>query len=380
MSASTGGRRGIYMIRGRDGITAALGTMLHERREDRFCVVLHVSHAFPFDDPPHDVILVSGGLTADGVRIDEPGPPRPGSTTWWPVADVERAWEAVETHGLPWLERFSRVDALIEHFERGIEPRGLVETLRRFVRPDADVRPPRRKFLLWLALLYERDGELSPARDYLSRYVRAWGGVGGRKKAELKRIEGHLAELRGTGSIAAGVTRDEFLGRFGKVWKRVFSGKSVRDGAFVEKTWEQVLIPDFRATPRPETDGWLRAVREEAGDELLVFTEDESDDRHAVNVLVPVSVEGVEDALTRTELTDVYAFFTGFGPSGRWGIVFEEYFACLAGDQEFVQACVEASGGRDAVRARFIRWADTEWQGSDVHLRTVLERVGWSGP
>lgn len=188
-ASATGGRAGFYMTRKGKAVSQAIGAMLHRNRPEEFSVVLHIYMPLRCVDPAHDVVLLSGDLSAHGVKIDDLlSHLKPGSTTWWPVERVEEAWTRIEQEGLAWLERFSNPESLIEHFEVEFAreesmPAGRQNSLLRRLSAKLTGRSsPRRsahqQYLLWLAMLYEITGNIGQARDRLERYARMSPSMG----------------------------------------------------------------------------------------------------------------------------------------------------------------------------------------------------------
>lgn len=194
----------MYMTRRRGAVSQAVGAMLHRHRPEEFAVVLHINMPLRCADPPHEVVLLSGDLSATGVRTEGLlAHLEPGSTTWWPVVQLQDAWTRLQEEGLRWLERFADSGKLISHFEeeftreRAVEAQRENDSLlrraaRRLIgRTSSRGKTPYHEYLLWLAMLYEATGDVNRAHNRLEAYARMSPLVGD----ERARLERHREAL-----------------------------------------------------------------------------------------------------------------------------------------------------------------------------------------
>ena len=193
------------MLRRRGGGTVdAIGAMLHRHRSNEFSVVLHINMPLRCAEPPHEVVVLSGDLSPDGVRVDGLlSHLDPQSTFWWTIERLQEAWLLIEQDALPWLEGASVPGSLIEHFEREFAREELKRAevegqsfLRRLTRGltgqgASQRKGPYHQYLLWLAMLYEVGGDIERARDRLEAYASIAPLVGD----ERERIERHRRAL-----------------------------------------------------------------------------------------------------------------------------------------------------------------------------------------
>ncbi len=180
--------------------------MVADHREGALNVQLNINMDLPCAEPPHRVVVLSGDLAPDRVRVFEPWVHDPAHATWWPPDQSAAARDAVVQFGLDWLDRHSDAATLIRYFEEeyerheaGQRARGS-ESWLRGLRRKLSGRPAQRsahhEYLLWLAMLHEVDGSLERAVDRLDRYAVAIEGRGPRSEApRLERHRAHLARL-----------------------------------------------------------------------------------------------------------------------------------------------------------------------------------------
>ncbi len=202
----TGGRKGTHLGREVGPFQQAIGVVVADHRQGAFNVQLNVNMDLRCAEPPHRVVVLTGDLAPDGVRVFEPWTHDPAHATWWPPDQIIAAREAAVRLGVDWLDRHSDAGTLIRYFEEEHERHEAGQAaLRsegwlRMLRLKASGRPVQRsahdEYLLWLAMLYEVDGSLEQARDCLDQYAVAVEARGLRtESARLDRHRAHLAGL-----------------------------------------------------------------------------------------------------------------------------------------------------------------------------------------
>ncbi len=197
---STGGRRGLYLDRSIGFATQTVGVLINESRGGAVNVQLTVDMPLPLAEPQHNVVILSGDVGRDRVTIIEPWVHDPGLITWWPPHEHNKAWAALSDRGLLWFRRFATGDALIKYFEAAFarhesshtsQPSWFDRIMRRSAR---EVAPAHHQYLLFLAMLYEIDGNNALAFERIAAYAEEMKRRG--IKSELSRLERHMSEIR----------------------------------------------------------------------------------------------------------------------------------------------------------------------------------------
>ena len=168
----TGGRKGTYLGRQAGPLQQAIGILVSDDRQGAFNVQLNINMPLRCAEPPHDVVILEGDLTANGITIREPWVHDPVLTTWWQPEKIAEAWAAFRHRGLEWLDRYASLATLARHFETELEryrrartrkPSWLAVLGRRLGITDPPPRTREDGYLLWLSMLYEEQGDLRGA-------------------------------------------------------------------------------------------------------------------------------------------------------------------------------------------------------------------------
>ncbi len=202
----TGGRKGTHLGRDVGPFHQGIGVVVADHREGAFNVQLNINMDLPCAEPPHRVVVLTGDLAPDRVRVFEPWVHDPAHATWWPPDQLVAARDATARLGVDWLDRHSDAATLIHYFEEEYErheagqdapgSEGWLRRLRRKVGGRPVPRSAHHEYLLWLAMLYELRGSLEQARDRLDEYAVAIEARGLRtESARLERHRAHLASL-----------------------------------------------------------------------------------------------------------------------------------------------------------------------------------------
>lgn len=183
-AGGTGGRKGAYLSRTVGPRKQSVGVMEHRHEPDRYNVQLNINAPLPHAETPFDVVILIGDLGRDGIVTGHLH-----YATWWGEEESVRAWQMMEDHGLPWLERYGSPENLIEFYEtalrEGLPPApGFASA--------TPVEAPK-DYRLWLAMLYEEIGRREEAcRHAMALYERTKAHC---TRKELQRMERHLRAL-----------------------------------------------------------------------------------------------------------------------------------------------------------------------------------------
>lgn len=172
------------------------------------------------------------------------------------------------------------------------------------------------------------------------------------------------------------LSRDDFLRRFGSTFSAIFSGRPISDGAFRCSSWSGVLLSgNLRSFDSRHLVAFTQALVCVSDDEIIA-TETETDERHDVSTIATVSQRMLRDVAENSDI-GFFAFSAVFGKSGRWGLVVEEDYMCLSGDDGFMDSFISAVGGLNVLKRQFLQIVEREWSGSLEHRDQVIAAVGW---
>lgn len=172
--------------------------------------------------------------------------------------------------------------------------------------------------------------------------------------------------------------RSYLISDFERVFSRVALqsggfGQPIAHGCFVSGDWEMALVPggmSHQQFPLEAIAAGGRAV----GDEDFIITEISLDPPHQTTALASWSRGAVAYAERAGQLLFDSAMF---GLSGRWGCYIGTTAtpSCVGGDTDFMAAFFSVVGGREAMKRRFLAWADDEWELPTEQRRKILRRV-----
>lgn len=171
------------------------------------------------------------------------------------------------------------------------------------------------------------------------------------------------------------ITREYFESYLFGTYERIFSGRPIAEGCFVD-SWEITLLPGGLTHPDFAFDALATAARA-VGDHDFVVTDVALEPPHQSNALVSWS---------RTDLEYVHHAATlmfdsaMFGLSARWGVYVGTTGnpSCVGGEATFMDALFGHIGGRDVAKQRFLAWAGDEWELPQQQRTNILRRV-WPG-
>ncbi len=180
------------------------------------------------------------------------------------------------------------------------------------------------------------------------------------------------------------LTQAGFQEQFLSVHDRIFSGQEESDIPdeyclpFVDRHWERVLLESGVLNLSAENLRALTIAAEKMGDRQIIITDSETRPPHQM----PIIATWNEKTLGQASST-LLAHFKNhtFGQSATWGLVYYwDEFSILGGTPVFMEAFLEAAGGRQRVKDRFLSFAAADWWTS-VEPPTqvkILKSVGWS--
>lgn len=165
---------------------------------------------------------------------------------------------------------------------------------------------------------------------------------------------------------------------FQAVHDRIFSGREILEGPFVDSRWTRVLIPCTLRFP----NGVYEAIGTAAlamGDAELVITVPETIPPHEDSAYMDWDRDSLESARS-----SIFGHFDThlFGLSGSWGVVCDwEDYCCVGGNERFMDLFVQEAGGMAALEARFLVYAKETWGNLgpeyEKWVEQLLRSVGW---
>lgn len=179
------------------------------------------------------------------------------------------------------------------------------------------------------------------------------------------------------------IPQEDFRVTLQSVHDAIFSGQECRSevfeerfSPFVNKSWEKLLIAQGILRLKDEDFEALAHAASKVGDTCVIVTSAEIG--HEVTVKVDWDREALEKARwggTRFDLFEIHAF----GMSGAWGLMcYYDEFSMLGGTSAFMNVFLDAAGGRQRVKTRFIQHALEIWDMDPVQQVQILKSVGWS--
>lgn len=179
------------------------------------------------------------------------------------------------------------------------------------------------------------------------------------------------------------ISQEDFRVTLQSVHDAIFSGQEYSSevfeekfSPFVDKSWEKLLIAQGILRLKDEDFEALAHAASKVGDTRVIVTSAEIG--HEVTVKVDWDREALEKARwngTRFDLFETHAF----GMSGAWGLMcYYDEFSMLGGTSAFMNMFLDAAGGRQRVKTRFIQHALEIWDMDPVQQVQILKSVGWS--
>lgn len=168
--------------------------------------------------------------------------------------------------------------------------------------------------------------------------------------------------------------RTEFLAQFGDIYHSIFQGIEADRKSFVRPDWSFVLLPfEFNLTEHA-FQAIAYAAREHNDDDF-VATVVETLPPHEASCVIPWEYSAMQIASRETFLCALVG--TMFGRSAQWGaICSKDDYTIIGGDEKFMNAFLERSGGMDQLRMQFLQDIEA-WQVSENFRNELLSQVGW---
>lgn len=172
------------------------------------------------------------------------------------------------------------------------------------------------------------------------------------------------------------IEADAFLSQYGDLYTKLFIGWSRENTPFRNPTWEQALVPYETANFDDDVFDALGTAITATGDQEVIMTISDTSPPHASSAVFKWRHESVVSA-HRDSIICIFDYAT-FGQSGKWATIsYHDELTRIAGEPLFMNAFINALGGRAAVKRRFFEFQAVRWDAPKDVQKIILASVGW---